>query len=310
MDSTKTISWKTADELESNNGKKDIDLPEETVKQDITMMKGNEDLELLMLSCKKTEPRGDINLFEDMFKHWKTQEKQAEVSENDLVQKLEIHEKNKEEASRRIVDLEKTIDLLQKAIESLHNDLDLMGKLEKENMELQTAAKQRERKHSDQKEEFELRIASFEKQVKDDQTKCQDQIKELENVMDSKLKEKDSELKDMLETREMDIDKLKREKHSEIQLLTVEYETKLAKLQRHKATLSMNQQQSSSANQEIFRQKLHYLKKEHESETNKMKEQIRNLQGQLNAAMVNQQSGLQKKTSVSAQPLFKKSRRY
>lgn len=263
------------------------------------------DLEVMMLSCKTTESKGDINLFEDMFQSWKNQEKRSEALGKDLEQKLEIYEKDKEVAERKVVDLEKSVDLLQKAIESLHNDLELTDKLGKENVDLKASVKDLEEKLANHKEESEEKYKNFEKQISEDKSIHENQLKELQLEMSIKLKDKDKIINDYLTEKEEELNKLSREKESEKQKLTVEYENKLVKLQRQKASASINQQQSSSANQEIFRKKLQHLKKEHEAEIRSMRMQIQSLQDQMNAA-----KSVQNKPSISTQPLFKRARRY
>ncbi|KAL8562260.1 hypothetical protein ACOMHN_037216 [Nucella lapillus] len=125
----------------------------------------------------------------------------------------------------------------------------------------------------------------------------QDQLQEQTKENDEKLaqiihsKEKDAEserqrLAGQLEERSQDIAQLrediasaKKEREDEITVLSMEYENKLAKVQRQKSQILQNAQQAT--NQDIFRKKLTHMKKTHEEETDRLKQQIAQLQTQI-----------------------------
>ena len=268
------------------------------------------ELELLMLTCKRTEAKGDINMFEEMYQHWKSQGKQSAETEKVLHQQLKICEKEKEIAVGKVKDLEKTVDLLQRTVESLHNDLDLVDKFGKENMDLKKELQENKENINKQKELFELKCIALEKSSKENESQYRKDIYDLQTEMEMKINAKAKDIVDLRAMKDQEIDKLNKEMQLEKEKLKMEYESKLVKLQRQKATVSLNQQQSSSASHEIFRKKLQHLKKEHETEVNSLKEQIKHLQEKLNAHVSTQNSGIQNRQSLSTQPLFKKSRKY
>lgn len=280
-------------------------------KQNTKSLQCDQDLELLKLSFKRTEPRGNILLFEEMFQSNKHHEKLSENNEKDLRQKLETSERGKLLAEKKLSDLEKTVSLLEQSIQSLHNDLDLCDKLAQENRELKNVNIKLENDLLAQNELQEEQKRSFEHLLQIEQSKSQKQKEDLEKEMQENLCKQEQKFKEQLEVKYSEFENLKKEKKSEMQKITVEYESKLAKLQRQKATATQNQLQSSSANQEIFRKKLQHLKREHEIEINGLKEQIKTLQAQTAASRpTSVQQGGSQQTPVSAMPLFKRMRRY
>ncbi|XP_060569886.1 immunoglobulin G-binding protein H-like [Ruditapes philippinarum] len=282
----------------------------EDVKRNTSDNMGDQELELLMLTCKRPEAKGDVNLFEDMYQSWKNQEKQSAEAEKILHQKLKICEKEKDIAVRKVKDLEKNVQLLQTAVESLHNDLDIVDKFGKENMELKKEIKEHEETICKQREMFESKCDELVKKNKEVSSKYQKEIFDLREEMERKINAKAKDMDDLKTEKDQELEKLGKEMLLEKEKLKMEYENKLVKLQRHKATFSLNQQQSSSANHEIFRQKLQHLKKEHETEVITYKEQIRHLQEQLNASVSTQKGAVSNRQSFTTQPLFKKSRKF
>ncbi|XP_019632597.1 PREDICTED: nucleoporin GLE1-like [Branchiostoma belcheri] len=115
------------------------------------------------------------------------------------------------------------------------------------------------------------------KQLKDNAAKLK---REEGALLQQSIQQKNSELQQL----QKQLEDTEREKHSQIVQLKMAYDSKLLKLQKQTATLQQQQRGPSSANHEIFRQKLQALKNQSEQEKSALKRTIGELQQKLNAA--------------------------
>ncbi|XP_078657633.1 uncharacterized protein LOC144903416 [Branchiostoma floridae x Branchiostoma belcheri] len=115
------------------------------------------------------------------------------------------------------------------------------------------------------------------KQLKDNAAKLK---REEGALLQQSIQQKNSELQQL----QKQLEDTERDKHSQIVQLKMAYDSKLLKLQKQTATLQQQQRGPSSANHEIFRQKLQALKNQSKQEKSALKRTIGELQQKLNAA--------------------------
>eukprot|EP00058_Branchiostoma_floridae_P021360 XP_002606850.1 hypothetical protein BRAFLDRAFT_129033 [Branchiostoma floridae] len=114
------------------------------------------------------------------------------------------------------------------------------------------------------------------KQFKDNAAKLK---REEGALLQQTVQQKNSELQQL----QKQLEDLERDRHSQIVQLKMAYDTKLLKLQKQTAALQQQQRGPSSANHEIFRQKLQALKNQSEQEKGALKRTIGELQQKLNS---------------------------
>jgi len=239
--------------------------------------------ETSMISSKLEHTRGDIQQFEDMFEQWKQIENTTDKQEKDLMQNMKKLEKENAEHVLRIQDLEMTNGLLQKALDSIHNDLNLLDMVTKENKEFKDKRKAEAEewlsKENLMKVEITMLNNTHEKEIKRYKKEMEQMLTDHKN----KMRDIENEHSKKIQCMETTIDRMTKRYETDLSLQSAEYENKLAKLHSQKAAAAANQQQQSLSHQEIYRNKLQHMKNEHEAKTNELKSQIRSLQEQLNA---------------------------
>ena len=304
-------------DIKSNNGNDDCKskVPSKTCKGITTSNRQEPEPRSATVSLSKSlyqKPRGNLELFEDMFESWRAKEINIEQEGKGLIQKMEYFEVLEKTSSAKIADLNKTVDLLQTSIDALHNDSNMLEQFGKENTNLKLKLNDKELQIKSFKEELKQRQKEYSSQLcnvtKDHETK----IRDLEAEHKKQLEKLGSEQKEIILKKDKEISELKhkteqaeKDKQSQLVHMSIEFENKLSKIQRQKAAASLNQQLPSS-NQEIFRKKLQHLKSEYDKETSSLKEQVRSLQSQLAACESPHQS---RSLSTIAGPLSKKTRK-
>lgn len=255
--------------------------------------------------------KGNLDLFESMFESWREKEVDLEQDGKGLNQKIDTYIEEQKISNAKIEDLNKTIELLQASITALHNELNMVEQLGKENADLRSKLNTSEShvkalKHEDnqKKSEFSSKLCNIEKEhaskikiIEEENTR---QIDKLTSNLNEIIKQKDKEICEL----KHNIEQIEKDKQSELVRMSVDYDNKLAKIQRQKAAASLNQQPSSS-NQEIFRKKLQHLKTEYDREVSNLKEQVASLQSQLSAT----ESPRQSRSLFAVGPLSKKMRK-
>ena len=275
-------------------------------------MEKNTEVEMVN-QCKKfsEKPKGDLDMFEDLYESWQTEEENLEYQSKTLNQKIETYQETEKISNARITDLNKTVELLQASISALHNDLNMTENLGKENNELKSKLSNHQQEVKSLKLEMEEKLRDFSTKLSDSEnehkmmiqkleTDHRKQLDEFKSQQDHSFEEKDKKIADL----KVKIEEVEKEKESEKIRMSVDYDNKLAKIQRQRAAASLNQQQPSS-NQEIFRKKLQHVKSEYEREIFLLKEQVASLKTQIPAA----ESPRQSRSSFTIGPLAKKMRK-
>ena len=255
--------------------------------------------------------KGNLDLFESMFESWRAKEINLEQDGKGLNQKIDTHIEEQKISNAKIEDLNKTIELFQASVTALHNELNMVEHLGKENADLKSKLNKSESqvkalKHEDtqKKSEFSQNLCNIEKEhaskIKFIEEENARQIDKLTSNLNEITKQKDKEICEL----KHNIEQIEKDKQSELVRMSVDYDNKVAKIQRQKAAASLNQQ-ASSANQEVFRKKLQHLKTEYDREVGNLKEQVASLQSQLSAT----ESPLQSRSLFTVGPLSKKLRK-
>lgn len=257
------------------------------------------------------KPKGDLDMFEDLYESWRTEEEHLEHQSKTLSQKIETYQEMEKISNAKMTDLNKTVELLQASISALHNDLNMTENLGKENNELKSKLDNYQEDIKSLKSEMEEKLRENSSKLSDREnehkimiqkleTGYRKKIDELKSKQDNSFAEKDKEIAEL----RIKIEEIEKENQSEKIRMSVDYDNKLAKIQRQRAAASLNQQQPSS-NQEIFRKKLQHLKSEYERELFLLKEQVASLKTQIPAA----ESPRQSRSSFTIGPLAKKMRK-
>ena len=283
----------TVDKMEGISNKGDADNADSTnPKTSSIKTKKQSDFELEIIPQRKKlsdKPKGDLDMFEDLYESWRTKEETLEYQNKTLSQRIEAYEDMEKTSSVRIADLNKTVELLQASISALHNELNMAENLGKENNDLKSKLNNHQQEIKSLKAALEEKVGEYSTKLmdkeKEHKTILQNleiehrkQIDELQSKQDSSFMEKEKEIAEL----KIKIEEVEKEKQSELIHMSVDYDNKLAKIQRQRAAASLNQQQPSS-NQEIFRKKLQHVKSEYEREINLLKEQIASLKTKIPA---------------------------
>lgn len=252
--------------------------------------------------------RGKLDVFEDMYESWQTNEENLEYENKSLNQRIESYEELQKISKTKIVDLNKTVELLEASVSALHNELNIVENLQRENSDLKSKLNVKEQLMKSLKSELEAKeneykskLCNMEKEqkikIQNLETENRRLIDDLKSQQNDIIKQKNKEVSDL----KLRIEEVEKDKQSELVCMSVDYDNKLAKIHRQRAAASLNQQHPSM-NQEIFRKKLQHLKSEYEREINSLKEQVASLKSQLPAI----ESPRQSRSLFTMGPLAKK----
>lgn len=240
---------------------------------------------------EQVEFRGDVSMFESMFQCWQQHNTSTENAENKLVKSLEIAEKHNLALEKRTSDLEQTIELLQETLRSTHNDLHVMDVMSHENADLKANIKNMAEKQVSIENEMKSNIQNLHTLRKETEHHHSSELLKLKLEFESKISQKNKEIDAIKSEHLSELDKITKDYQKEIAIFKMEYESKLVKFQCQKAATAMSLQQQSS-HQDIYRQKLQHLKKEHEVEINILKSQVKSLQTELSACKKKESIGM------------------
>lgn len=300
----KETTSKDAIELESKcisiSGK-----PKKDYKSDMNSQEQTVDTDVSMIP--RTDSKGDIELFEQLIDNWKCQEIESQTLENNLKQKVQHLEKREVYHKSRISDLEETSELLQKTIDGIHNELDLIDKLKKELDEKKEIIESLEHKLTLQKSQMDEKVAEHEEQDAQNQKDHENELENLQKEIFNKLQEKDKEISDVLAMKNSEVEQLRKDKNLEIKTLIENYEGKLSAVQEEKMAALMDQQHRFSTNKELMRQRFEYSQRQYETEINQLKDQVRIAQKPVPTPGSRRSAP---KQTVVAKPLFKKAKNF
>ncbi|CAH1243599.1 CCDC152 [Branchiostoma lanceolatum] len=183
------------------------------------------------------------------------------------------------------------ISVLQGLVDKLQGTVAKRCDLEDENMQLKDKISSLLAEMDNLKQEHAKELSDASRSLQSVKEEHREQLKQFKDntaklkreegaLLQQTVQQKNSELQQL----QKQLEDLEREKHSQIVQLKMAYDTKLLKLQKQTAALQQQQRGPSSANHEIFRQKLQALKNQSEQEKSALKRNIIELQQKLNAA--------------------------
>ncbi|XP_046543454.1 coiled-coil domain-containing protein 152-like [Haliotis rubra] len=187
------------------------------------------------------------------------------------------------------------LDAVHEMVKSSSNHLERICTLEDENRELslqstemEVALETLQKQLSEEKQTHIQALQQTKEDVEERMAKINERLKTEASIERELLQRQVSDRERDLEEAEDNLKQLQNSKDAELSRVSLEYEGKLARLQRQKAL--SNQNQTSSANSDIFRKKLQNMKNEYETELSRLRQTIAGLEQRL-AETTNLQTG-------------------